>query len=519
MLLIFPPVAKPCEPPAGVARLAAALSTHQVPCRILDANLEGMMALLREPSNAGDTWSRRASKNLSSNLATLHNLQSYGKFDRYARAVTDINRILLTTSEARSGALASLADYHQAGFSPVRSNDLLRAAEFPEQNPFHHYFSKRLPELIEAPIDPELPGSLTSMVGFSLNYLGQSICAFAMIGFIRKRYPSLKIVLGGGLITSWMRRPDWRNPFSGLVDFLVAGEGEEQLLAMAGVPDPVQRPYEPDYSSLPLGDYLSPGLILPYSGGSGCYWHKCTFCPELAEGTPYRPIPVTTAVSELQHLSSTTHPVLIHLLDNAISPSLMLGLMASPLTVPWYGFARFCAELSDPVFCQDLKRSGCVMLKMGLESGDQEVLDKMHKGIDLGMVSKILQNLQLAGISVYLYLLFGTPAENETAARKTLEFVVRHQQSIGFLNLALFNLPVGSVADNGAERIPFYDGDLSLYTGFRHPEGWDRRKVRQFLDKEFKRHPAVASSLQGDPPLFTSNHAPFRTNRFLTGIQ
>jgi hypothetical protein len=55
----------------------------------------------------------------------------------------------------------------------------------------------------------------------------------------------------------------------------------------------------------------------------------------------------------------------------------------------------------------------------------------------------------------------------------------------------------------------FYEGDLSLYTDFDHPKGWNRPLIRQFLDKEFKRHPAIASILRRDPPIFTSNHAPF----------
>ena len=61
---------------------------------------------------------------------------------------------------------------------------------------------------------------------------------------------------------------------------------------------------------------------------------------------------------------------------------------------------------------------------------------------------------------------------------------------------------------------PFYDGDLSLYTDFVHPKGWNRGLVRNFLDREFKRHPAVAAILRRDPPLFTSNHAPFFVRRF-----
>jgi radical SAM superfamily enzyme YgiQ (UPF0313 family) len=149
------------------------------------------------------------------------------------------------------------------------------------------------------------------------------------------------------------------------------------------------------------------------------------------------------------------------------------------------------------------------MLKLGLESGDQGVLDRLGKGIDLATASRVLVNLKEAGIKVYLYLLFGTPAEAEAAARRTLEFVVRHRESIGFLNLALFNMPVNAREAGDYETGAFYDGDLSLYADFRHPSGWGRREVRHFLTHVFGREPAIAAIVRNCPPLFTSNHAPF----------
>jgi radical SAM superfamily enzyme YgiQ (UPF0313 family) len=149
------------------------------------------------------------------------------------------------------------------------------------------------------------------------------------------------------------------------------------------------------------------------------------------------------------------------------------------------------------------------MLKLGIESGDQSVLDRMHKGIDLGTVSQALKTLKRAGIATYVYLLFGTPEETLAGARKTLEFTVRHRDEINFLNLALFNMPVGAPEVQMLKTTKFYEGDLSLYTDFSHPEGWDRRQVRQFLADEFKRHPAVSAILKKDPPFFTSNHASF----------
>ena len=496
MLLIFPPLAKACEPPAGIALLAASLKACGVPCRTLDANLEGQLWLLEQQPAAADTWSRRAFKGRARNLAALRDITTYRTPDRYRRAISDLNRVM-AISAVESGSAIGLADYQHSTLSPLRSRDLLAAAGQPEQNPFSPYFSQRLPELLD--------GVFT--VGFSLNYLSQALCTFAMIGHVKERYPEIRIVLGGGLVTSWMQHPGWSKPFEGLVDALISGPGEEPLLALLGRAAAPKLHVPPDYTTLPLMDYFSPGLILPYSAGSGCYWNSCSFCPERAEGKVYRPVPASVALSDLQFLSEQTGPVLIHLLDNAISPALLHAIADNPPGPPWYGFARIDSGLADPEFCHALKRSGCVMLKLGMESGDQGVLDRMCKGIDLDMASRVLNNLREAGIAVYCYLLFGTPGETVVEARRTLEFVVRHRHAINFLNLALFNMPL--YGDEAAEygNRPFYEGDLSLYTAFRHPGGWDRREVRRFLESEFKRHPAVAAIVRNDPPQFSSNHA------------
>jgi hypothetical protein len=524
MLLIFPPAAKPCEPPAGIAKLAGALKARGISCSVLDANLEGLLYLLQQPPAANDTWTRRAGKNVLKNIAALKDIKTYQSLDRYSRAVKDINRVL-EISAAEPGVFPGLSDYQDEHLSPVRSADLALAAEHPEQNPFYPWFRERLPELIETTFSPsprrcqgregkhedEGMDKTTAeyLIGFSLNYLSQALCAFAMIGYIRKEFPGVKIVLGGGLVTSWMKGPGWKDPFAGLVDHLIGGPGEGPLLDLLGVKDAEQKHIVPDYGLLPTHDYLSPGFILPYSGSSGCYWNKCSFCPETAEGNPYIPVPVEKAMDDLHALVAKHKPVLLHVLDNAISPAFMRGLAEKQLQVPWYAFARIGKELLDLDHCMQLKRSGCVMLKLGLESGDQKVLDAMQKGIDLETASWVLRNLHHAGIAAYVYLLFGTPAETITEARKTLEFVVQHRQAITFLNLAIFNMPLCGKEAREHETEEFYKGDLSLYTGFAHPLGWDRKTVRQFLEGEFKRHSAVSSILKNDPPVFTSNHAAF----------
>ncbi|MBU1137701.1 MAG: radical SAM protein [Proteobacteria bacterium] len=499
MLLIHPPLAKACEPPAGITRLAGALRGNNQDCTLWDANLEAQLFLLKQPQVPVDTWGKRAWRNVQPNLTKLRRPQLYENSDRYQRAIIDVNRAL-SQSIDQPGITISLANYQDEAFSPLRSEDLLRAAEEYERNPFFPFFQNRVPEL--------LAKARGEWIGISLNYLSQALPAFALIGFLKNKYPDFSLILGGGLITSWLRSPSWENPFAELIDRLVAGPGEESLLEILGKTSDSNYS-QPDFSGLPLQDYLAPGLILPYSASTGCYWNRCSFCPEKAEGAPYTRISADQVMADITALVSASQPRLIHFLDNAVSPALMKRLSLQPPGPAWYGFARVSPELCSPDFCMGLRRSGCVMLKLGIESGSQEVLTAMDKGIDLQMVEEALSGLAAAGIATYVYLLFGTPSESIYEARQTLDFTVRHADAISFLNLAIFNLPRNSPESNDLALHDFSAADLALYTDFHHPRDWNRKAVRNFLSTEFKPHPAIRQILQRDPPFYTSNHAPF----------
>ena len=496
LFLIYPPLAKANEPPAGMARLAGFLRGHNATCTTYDANLHALHYLLSLTPAGNDTWTRRALKNRDRNLQALQQKSTYENFSRYQRAVADSNRLLSAVGEAY-GLELTLANY-QDHCSPLQSRELLQVAENYQANIFTpFYIEELLPQLLEQGPD---------YVGISIAYLSQAVASFALIGLLRHQLPSVQIILGGSLITSWMRSPFWQEPFSSLVDHCLAGPGEEPLARLLGVDKVPQGDLRPQFDQ---GGYLAPGFILPYAASTGCYWNKCLFCPETAEDNPYRPVATDKVLREVSSLCQRHEPSLIHFLDNAISPALMKGLAAQPPGPPWYGFARVSELLADVDFCHSLRASGCLMLKLGLESGDQQVLDNMGKGIDLVLVSQVLAALQAAGILTYVYLLFGTPSEDEHSARRTMAFTCDHHTEIGFVNLAIFNLPLASPEARDLVTSDFYEGDLSLYSNFHHPLGWSRRQIRTFLAREFKRQPAIAPIIQRDPPFFTSNHAAF----------
>jgi hypothetical protein len=120
------PLAKACEPPAGIALLAGVLRGHGLPCTLLDANMEGLLYLLAAPPTPTDTWSSRACRGLAANLASLKDPHLYASPDRYQRAVADVGRVVDLTGRPHGLGL-SLANYQDQALSPLQSADLLQA--------------------------------------------------------------------------------------------------------------------------------------------------------------------------------------------------------------------------------------------------------------------------------------------------------------------------------------------------------------------------------------------------------
>ena len=501
MLLIYPPSARCTEAPLGIARLAACLRSAGREVGCIDLCQEGIEYLLHLDVKAEDKRGRGSIARRGRAAESLRNSAAYGNPSRYARAVDDLGRALRLASGNR-GVEASLADYRDENRSPLRRTDLLDAAAGFRDNVFYPLFESR--------VAPALNANVDAWVGISLCYLSQALCAFALIGYVKSIRPDIRIVVGGGLVTSWIAGGMFGSDgkFGGLADAMIAGPGEEPLLRLLGIArSPTEDPLAlEDFSAL---RYFAPTRIVPYNFSSGCPWKRCSFCPEKAENMPYSGLPAAEAAARISRLGLSYEPGLYHFTDSEIAPGYLDALVACPPSAPWYGFARFSSRLLDLDFCRALRASGCVMLQLGLESGDQGVLDRIGKGTKVDEIAVILDNLAEAGIGTYVYVLFGTPEEDRGAAMRTRDFVASRSDRIGFLNVAVFNLPAASVEAKSLDTRNFYEGDLSLYREFSHPSGWDRTAVRRFLEEDFQAIPEIRSIVKRTPPVFSSNHAPF----------
>jgi len=493
MLLIFPPVAKACEPPGGLPILGAVLKTHNVDYKIVDMNYEGQEFLL--DIYFKDNPKKRHNRDL------ITTSKGYKNFDTYIKVIAELTRGLNNTLDNKS--TITMANFLSSDYDSLKSLDLLKAAKNYKDNPFYEYYKNRLPKLLD--------NSNIKNIGISLQYLNQAVCTFSLIGYLKDNYPHIKIIIGGGLITSWVKSPYWDDPFNSVVDEIFIGPGEVQLLEYLNIEPNREKliSLKPDYDFTDFYKYYSPGRIIPISGSLGCSWKKCTFCPEKAEDNPFIAKKTAKVIEEMAYLAKRYKPTLFHFLDNEINPSVLKAITESNNSIPWYGFTKFYSNLKDLDFCKKLKTKGCFMLKLGLESGDQKVLDSMNKGIELQDVVIILKNLKEAGIKTFIYILFGTPAEDYKSAIKTMDFLIKFHSYITYLNMAIFNLPINSEISRQQDTYNFSDADLTLYSGFNHPKGWNRKNIRDFLKKELKQKEKIKDILNRTPPIFNANHAYF----------
>jgi radical SAM superfamily enzyme YgiQ (UPF0313 family) len=84
-----------------------------------------------------------------------------------------------------------------------------------------------------------------------------------------------------------------------------------------------------------------------------------------------------------------------------------------------------------------MKEAGCVSVWFGVESGTQQVLDAMKKGISPELTMKVLGWVREAGLMPVPNVILGFPGETKESAWKTIKFVEKvAPDAVGFYNVA-----------------------------------------------------------------------------------
>lgn len=187
----------------------------------------------------------------------------------------------------------------------------------------------------------------------------------------------------------------------------------------------------PDRSFLPEGlDYFNPVVKrVPYTTmqtSRGCPG-RCTFCTVPSfYGKRIRCRSAGKVLEEFSYLAGLGYRE-IFLRDETFvayrkrNKEICNGLIDAKLDLAWIANAR--VDMVDLETMRLMKAAGCHMLKFGVESGVQEILDAIRKGITLDQTRQAFAWAREAGLDTHAHVMIGCPGETVETARRTIRFV------------------------------------------------------------------------------------------------
>ncbi len=302
-------------------------------------------------------------------------------------------------------------------------------------------------------------GSDFDIVGISSTFMVLEDIA-KIVEIVRQQNTSAKIVLGGPL--SWIIPPAVILERVPDIDYIIRKEGEEAFLKLIGaiscngdprlvegvlfrdqekgviVETPPQIPV--DIEELPLPAWELMGIpssqrlpVLPVETSRGCPYN-CAYCAEVtywSKPVRYRSNDRVTneLLSNVQNYGIST----FRFTDSCFSAppercaqicdAIYEKCINNGIPLKWSAYSRI--ENLSPSLLDKMKRSGCVALDVGLESGSPIVLRRMGKNFDPEIAVTIAKAARESGIIIHYNLIVGFPGETRETLQATTELVER----------------------------------------------------------------------------------------------
>ncbi|HEX6973864.1 MAG TPA: radical SAM protein, partial [Vicinamibacterales bacterium] len=193
----------------------------------------------------------------------------------------------------------------------------------------------------------------------------------------------------------------------------------------------LQMPY-PAWDLLSLKDYSLPLVNKPYvivETSRGCPY-TCDFCvAPIHQGHKFRERPAKDLVDEIERSYRELGVEFFYLWGDTVTLNVKSfaafcdELIARQLPIQWFGNAR-ADNLTDLAFVHRLKRAGCWMLALGVESESDEVRKDMVKRLERQKIQVAFRNMREAGIKSFAFFIFGYPGETPETMDQTVEYAI-----------------------------------------------------------------------------------------------
>ncbi len=184
----------------------------------------------------------------------------------------------------------------------------------------------------------------------------------------------------------------------------------------------------PAHHLLPLSSFHVVGkTIFPLTTSRGCvYW--CEFCTAVRMfGRRYRMRSAKNVVDEMEMIYKKYGQDQFTFYDDAFTVDqqrvveICNEIHRRKLPIHWDCETR--VDMVNRELLQKMHDAGCIAVWFGVESGSQNVLEKMHKKIKLDQTKLAFKTAREIGLMTVASVVLGFPGETEETAWETINFV------------------------------------------------------------------------------------------------
>lgn len=287
-----------------------------------------------------------------------------------------------------------------------------------------------------------------------------------VVSFVRKRNSDIKIVVGGAFMTAMLRKTNKREIEYNLkyinADFYINSfYGENTLF---GIIDAIKRNISVcninnliylDHNTYvfnrvevehgdPEGNTVDWGLFKNRVGNAivlrtsvSCPF-SCSYCSFPENAGKFRLMEMQTLEKQLDEINRLESVRIVNFIDDTLNiPSErfkdILRLMKhKKYKFRWHGYFR--AQFADREMVQLMKESNCEGVFLGLESGNQRILDAMNKKAKVEEYIRGHELLKEYDITTFALFIIGFPGETKESVRDTENLIKTIKPTFYYIN-------------------------------------------------------------------------------------